>query len=110
MLIITPKSSHNISMKSTRPLLTVTAVVLFVIGLSAQADTLNNDFSAPFDYVANGIIGDTNWDGVYLRFGDVQGGNAGGSGNGNTTIANTTSPYGGFLNLQNIGGDWSGAG
>jgi hypothetical protein len=96
-------------MKSTRPLLTVSAVALFVIGLSARADTLNNDFGTPFDYVANGIIGDTNWDGVYLRFGDIPGGSAGGSGSGNTIVASTASPYPGFLNLQEAGGDWSGA-
>jgi len=96
-------------MKSTRPLLTATAIVLFVIGLSARADTLNNDFSTPFDYVANGIIGDTNWDGVYLRFGDIPGGSAGGSGNGNTLAASTAGPFPGFLNLQEAGGDWSGA-
>jgi hypothetical protein len=96
-------------MKSTRTLLTATAVVLFVVGWSARADTLNNDFSTPFDYVANGIIGDTNWDGVYLRFGDIPGGSAGGSGSGNTIVASTASPYPGFLNLQEAGGDWSGA-
>src|SRR6266704_2795127 len=96
-------------MKSTRPLVTATAIVLFVIGLSARADTLNNDFSTPFDYVANGIIGDTNWDGVYLRFGDILGGSIGGSGSGNQVAANTTVFGGGYLGLQNIGGDWSGA-
>jgi hypothetical protein len=96
-------------MKSNRPLLTATAVVSCFVGLSAWAGTINNDFSTPFDYVANGIIGDTNWDGVYLRFGDIPGGSAGGSGNGNTIVASTMAPFGGFLNLQEIGGDWSGA-
>lgn len=97
-------------MKSTRPVLkAVLALVFLVFGISVYADTLNNDFSIPYDYVANGIVGDTNWDGVYLRFGDVPGGSAGGSGNGNTISANTASPYPGFLNLQEAGGDWSGA-
>src|ERR1044071_2114280 len=96
-------------MKSNRPVVTTIVGALFALGLSVQAATLNNDFSIPYDYVANGIIGDTNWDGVYLRFGDILAGSAGGSGNGNTTVANTASPYPGFLNLQEIGGDWSGA-
>ncbi len=96
-------------MKNNRLVLTTAASVLIALGLSARAATLNNDFSIPYDYVANGIIGDTNWDGVYLRFGDIPAGSAGGSGNGNTVIANTSSPYPGFLNLQEIGGDWSGA-
>jgi hypothetical protein len=87
-------------------------VVGFVAALglvsSARADALLNTFDTPFDYVANGIIGDTNWDGVYLRGGEIPGGSLGGSGSGNQTIANTTA-FGGFLGLQNIGGDWSGA-
>src|ERR1700751_1192631 len=89
----------------------ISALLLFtlLVGLSARADSLVNGFDSPFDYVANGIIGDTNWDGVYLRFGDVPGGSAGGSGNGNQTVANTVTPFPTFLNLQNIGGDWSGA-
>src|SRR5689334_16116573 len=77
-----PQLSYNISMKSTRPLLTAAAIVLFVSGLSATADTLNNNFTTAFDYVGNGIVGDTNWDGVYLRFGDITGGSAGTDGNG----------------------------
>src|ERR1700747_2372743 len=89
-------------MKNNRLVLTTAASVLRALGVSARAATLNNDFSIPYDYVANGIIGDTNWDGVYLRFGDIPAGSAGGSGNGNTVIANTSSPYPGFLNLQEI--------
>lgn len=78
--------------------------------LVARADNLVNNFDDPFDYAANGILGNTNWDGVYLRFGDISGNpNAGGSGNGNTVVASTTSPFASFLNLQNAGGDWSGA-
>src|SRR5215475_724249 len=96
-------------MKSTRPLLTVVAFVLFVFGLSARADTLNNDFSTPFNYVANGIIGDTNWDGVYLRFGDITGGSAGTDGNGDTIAANTTVFGPGYFGIQNARGNWSGA-
>jgi len=55
-------------MKTLKTLTRISAVVLLTtLGLSAQAGTLINNFTTPFDYVANGIIGDTNWDGVYLN-------------------------------------------
>src|SRR5437763_5463080 len=77
---------------------------------SLRADTLLNSFDNPFDYLANGIIGDTNWDGVYLRGGDIPANfSLGGSGSGTQLVANTVAPFGTFLNLQNINGDWSGA-
>jgi hypothetical protein len=83
---------------------------LLTASLPLLADTINNTFDTPFDYVANGIIGDTNWDGIYLRGGDIAGGaSIGGSGSGVQNVASTASPFGGFLNLQNTGGDWSGA-
>jgi len=76
----------------------------------ARADTLINSFDTPFNYVANGIVGDTNWDGVYLRFGDVPGGNQGTSGAGNTPIAGTAvAPFETLLALRNQGGNWTGA-
>src|SRR5260370_37228982 len=81
-----------------------------LLSLSSGAGSLINNFTTPLDYVANGIIGDTNWDGVYLRFGDVQNGNAGGSGNGNTTIANSAVTYAGYLGVRSIGSDLGGAG
>jgi hypothetical protein len=60
--------------------------------------------------LANGVIGDTNWDGVYLGFGDVPNGNAGGAGNGSTTIANANNTFGSFLTIRTSRGDWAGAG
>src|SRR6266536_2221749 len=89
--------------------------IVIILGLSFAAfslcaDTLLNSFDNPFDYVGNGIIGDTNWDGVYLRGGDIPANfSLGGSGSGTQLVANTTAPFGTFLNLQNINGDWSGA-
>ena len=91
-----------------KPIAVATAVVVATISV-ARADTLVNTFDTPFDYVANGIVGDTNWDGVYLRGGEIPGGSLGGSGSGNQTVANTTVFGGGYLGLQNVGGDWSGA-
>lgn len=78
------------------------------IGFSqhVRADDLTNDFNNPVDYVANGIVGETNWDGVYLGFGDIPGGNIGGSGAGASLAANTElSPT--FLAVQTTGSDWS---
>ena len=83
---------------------------LATLGLSAQADTLINNFTTPFDYVANGIIGDTNWDGMYLRFGDIPGGNIGDNPAGTTVIADSGITYSGYLSLRSSGGDWAGAG
>src|SRR5437868_10346729 len=93
-----------------RSILRWAAALLIASGLSSQvrADSIINNFDSSHNYIANGIIGDTNWDGVYLRFGDVPNGSAGGSGNGNTLVANSTVFGGGFLGLQNAGGDWSG--
>ena len=85
-------------------------VWLATLGLSAQAGTLINNFTTPFDYVANGIIGDTNWDGMYLRFGDIPGGNVGDDPAGNTAVANSAYTYPGYLSLRSSGGDWSNAG
>ena len=83
---------------------------LIAFAFVARADSLTDQFTTPFDYVANGILGDTNWDGVYMGFGDIPSGNAGGSGGGNTLIANTTVFGGGFLGVRSQGGDWSGPG
>jgi len=82
--------------------------VLLISGLVTRADTLLNDFSAPFDYVANGIIGDTNWDGVYLRFGDVPNGAPAERKTGTHRWRIPRCLAEEFLGVQNIGGDWSG--
>src|SRR6266576_666225 len=83
---------------------------VFAFATAVRADDLINSFDTPFDYAANGIIGDTNWDGVYLRFGDVPGGNVGSAGAGVTPIAGTAvGLFSGFLSLQNVGGNWTAA-
>jgi hypothetical protein len=86
------------------------ALLLAGLAMQVRGDTIINNFDTPgFNYVANGIIGDSSWDGVYLRLGDVTGGNAGGSPNGVTQVANTTD-NGGYLTVTTSGTDWSGAG
>src|ERR1035437_3753975 len=77
------------------------ALVFAVVSVT-RADTLVNTFNNPFYYVANGIIGDTNWDGVYLNQGDVPGG----TGAGTTIVANETA-IPGFLTTQGSVGNWA---
>jgi hypothetical protein len=86
------------------------ALFVFAVSLSVQAGSLTNNFDYPQNYLLNGVLGDTNWDGVYLGFGDLPNGNAGGSGNGRTLLADGNISFGGFLTVQTTGSDWSGAG
>lgn len=88
------------------------ALLMAAFGLSqhVRAGSITNNFTSPIDYVANGIIGDTNWDGVYLGFGDIPGGNNGGDGNGVSTIANASLTDPGFLTVQSTAGSWVAAG
>jgi hypothetical protein len=88
------------------------ALLAAAFGLSqhVRADSIINNFTTSYDYVANGIIGDTNWDGVYMNFGDIPGGNNGGDANGITTIANANVANSGFLTVQSTAGTWAAAG
>ncbi len=86
------------------------ALLSLVFGLSAPAASFTNNFDYAQNYVLNGVLGDTNWDGVYLRFGDIPGGNIGGNPAGNTLVANSAITFPGYLSLQSSGGDWAGAG
>src|SRR6185437_133481 len=80
------------------------------LALQSRADSIINNFTTPQNYLVNGIIGDTNWDGVYLRFGDIPGGNNGGDGNGNSLIADSDVTFGGFLTVQTVNSTWVGDG
>lgn len=86
--------------------LLLTTLLAFASTLLVRADTLVNTFSQPFDYVLDGVLGDTNWDGIYLRNGDIFN-STGGNGVANTPTANTES-FPGLLGVQNIGGNWTG--
>jgi len=90
--------------------LTALAMAAFACVVTVKADTLINNFDTSFDYLANGIVGDTNWDGVYLGFGDIQNGGAGGSGNGASLIANANVQFPSFLTARTTRTDWSGTG
>src|SRR4051794_39281192 len=96
-------------MKQTKFCWALALLVASGLALQGKADTIINSFDAPLNYVANGIIGDSSWDGVYLRLGDVPNGNAGGSPNGATQVANSSDAPG-FLILTASGTDWSAAG
>lgn len=96
-------------MRKLTPKLAVWSLSLFAVALTARADSIVYNFNSGADYVANGIVGLTNWDGVYLRYGDILGGNNGGDGNGNTILANeNTIP--GYLAVQSTLTSWAGAG
>src|SRR5882724_7273885 len=97
-------------MKNLQPLRLFGAASL-LLGLCgpAFAGSITNNFDTSYDYVANGITGDPNWDGVYLNFGDIQGGNPGGSGNGATTGANANG-FPSTLSITSTRGDWSAPG
>ena len=54
--------------------------------VSVPANAFSDKFGVAHDYVADGLPG-SGWDGLYLGFGDVPGGNAGIDGEGVTTVA-----------------------
>ena len=72
------------------------------------ADSITNNFNNAIDYTVNGVT-NTMWDGVYLGFGDIYGGNNGDGNNGFTAQANETANSG-YLTLQTGDTDWAGAG
>src|SRR5665213_313324 len=83
-------------------------IVLAFLGLlavqaSVKAGSITNNFTGSADYVGGGILGETNWDGVYLKGGDIPGG----TGTGTTTRANETDNPG-FLTVQGTVGAWVG--
>src|SRR5215471_11962208 len=81
-----------------------------ILGSSLQAGSITNNFDVPHNFLTTGVLGDTNWDGVYLGFGDIPGGNAGGSGNGATLAADANVSFPSFLTIQTTGSDWSDVG
>lgn len=85
------------------------SLLLMTAGASLRAQGITNNFTTSADYVANGIVGDTNWDGVYLGFGDVPGGSSP-SGSGVSLTANANSLVPSTLTLTSTGGAWAGAG
>src|SRR5262245_25882401 len=109
-----PNLNHRINAQTQNPpirhmrnlALRIVTLFLFVFAfvLGARADGITNTFLTPQNFVANGVIGDTNWDGVYLQFGDLPGGgNAGGSGNGNTLVADSAVTFSGFMTVRTAG-------
>src|SRR5262249_11867610 len=81
-----------------------------ILGSSLQAGSITNNFDVPHDFLTTGVLGETNWDGVYLGFGDIPGGNAGGAGNGVSLAADANVSFPSFLTVQTTGGDWAGTG
>src|SRR5215467_14593175 len=86
----------------------VLALLMAAFGLAqhVRADSLTNNFTSLIDYVSTGIIGDTNWDGVYLGNGDLPN-STGTSGIASTTTANTgLAPT--LLSVATVGSTWGG--
>jgi len=75
---------------------------LLAVQTSVKADTLINNFTGSANYLAGGIINDTNWDGVYLNSGDI----FLGTGGGTTTIANETDNLN-YLTTRGSTGNWA---
>jgi len=73
--------------------------------IQVRAGSITNNFNSGFNYLANGVPG-TMWDGVYLGFGDIHGGNDGGD-VGNTIEADETFQPG-FLTVIDTMTDWAG--
>jgi hypothetical protein len=78
---------------------------LLAVPLALKADTLINNFTSSANYVAGGIINETNWDGVYLNSGDI----FRGTGAGTTTIADANISNQGYLTTRGSTGNWAGA-
>src|SRR5438105_15928718 len=91
------------------PAALLTICTLLALGNTVRAGGITNNFDTSFVYVANGIMGDPNWDGVYLGFGDIRGGDPGGSGNGATTEAHAAT-FPNTLSITSTRGDWSAPG
>jgi hypothetical protein len=99
-------------MKNPAPkLVVVLAFLVSCIAPAARADSLTNNFTTPQNYQANGIIGETNWDGVYMRFGDIHRRNCGVA----VVTVRHRSPTPASLfpdcwAVQTLGSDWSNVG
>ena len=90
--------------------LSLAVLSLAVLVPSTQAGSVTNNFDVTRNFLTTGVIGETNWDGVYLGFGDIPGGNPGGSGNGSTVAADANVSFPAFLTVQTTGSDWSDVG
>jgi hypothetical protein len=88
----------------------IISLTLLVLALSLPASAqLTNNFTTPYNYVANGIVGDTNWDGIYMFLGDIPNNNdAGGNGPAVTAIADSGITFPGYLSIRSQGTDWAG--
>jgi hypothetical protein len=93
------------------PALKSVALLLSVLAFTcvARADSLTNNFDTSRDYLSGGILGETNWDGVYMFTGDVPNGTGTGGTIQNTLIANANNTFPGFFTVRTTGGDWAGA-
>lgn len=97
-------------MRKLTPKLVAWSLSLFAAAVTARADVITNNFDVPFDYATYGILGNTNWDGVYLGNADVPYGNFGVYAGSTGIVANAAVSYFGFLTVQTSGSEWGGSG
>jgi len=91
----------------------VTATYAGVSGtntVTVHSPVFTDNFSIPHDYITNGLLG-TAWDGEYLNFGDVPGGQEfAGALAGVTTVLNANISNTNILSLEAAGSSWEGVG
>ncbi|MGA2246839.1 MAG: hypothetical protein ABSH48_17745 [Verrucomicrobiota bacterium] len=92
--------------RSTYSISICAALAWLAVGFAAHADSITNNFDNSLDYAVDGVA-NSMWDGVYLAFGDIYGGNNGGANNGYTLQANETANAG-YLTVQTTDTEWSG--
>src|SRR3974390_695214 len=84
------------------------ASCLLASAVFACADTYNDSFNAPINYLANGVVG-TIWDGVYFGAGEFNNTGVGGGGPGATVQCDADITTANALTLQTTGTAWEGA-
>ena len=82
-------------------------LAILAVQTLARAGSLTNNFDNAFDYLANGVPGSM-WDGVYLGYGDIYGGNDAGDVGYSLQANETANP--GYLTVQSSQTDWAGTG
>lgn len=83
--------------------------VVLATAMPAQAQvTFTDNFSAPINYLTNGIMG-TIWDGIYLGAGEIMDATSIGAGAGSVSEANASVSRNNVLTIASVHTDWENA-